>query len=118
MFPGAKVHPPPKDHQGFEVADGKRLRHEGYVYTDVRTVEGKSGTVRWKNGKVAMPILSTHEIARNKCRLEYDENDGVIRNKDTGDTTKFVQAAGVYFVQLLVPRDIAKKPFQPFAMPG
>ena len=55
-----------------------------------------------------MPILSTHEIARNQRSLEYFEHDGVIKHLDTGDITKFIQAGGVYFVKLLVPKNFPK----------
>ena len=52
-----------------------------------------------------MPTLSTHELARHGHTLEYDEDDGVIRNKATGNTTGFIVAAGVYLVPLLVHKD-------------
>ena len=95
MFPKSKVFPPPKGHKGFEVASGQRISHDGFVYTDVKTAEGEDRTIRWKNAKVAMPILSTHEIARNGSRLEYDEDFGFIHNKKSGTSTKFWQINGV-----------------------
>ena len=57
-----------------------------------------------ENASVAMPILSTHELARNGHKVIYDEHEGYIVNKATGDTTKFLQHSGVYFLQLLVPK--------------
>ena len=42
----------------------------------------------------------------------------MIRHKPTDKTTKFIQAGGVYFAQLLVPKSVASKPFQPFAGQG
>ena len=82
-------------------------------------MEGEDRTIRWKHAKVAMPILSTHELARSGSNLEYDEDEGEIRNKETGATTKFYQAAGVYVVPLLVKKDIlpADKP-QGLGRPG
>ena len=82
-------------------------------------MEGEDRTIRWKNAKVAMPILSTHELARNGSKLEYDEDEGEIRNKETGATPKFYQAAGVYFVPLLVKKELLPddKP-QGFGRPG
>ena len=67
-----------------------------------------------------MPILSTHELARNNHKLEYDEDKGLIRNKTTGETTSFVQRAGVYFIQLFVPKQttIAQIDKSPFGRQG
>ena len=118
IFPGAKIQPPPQGHKGFDVANGQRLRHQGFINTNVKTVEGEDKSITWKHGDVALPILSTHELARNHNRLEYDEDEGWIRNKVTGKTTRFIQAGGVQFAQLLVPKHIAKNPFQPFTRQG
>ena len=46
IFPGASNEPPPAGHKGFEVANGQRLQHQGYVSTTVRTVEGDVRTIR------------------------------------------------------------------------
>ena len=59
-----------------------------------------------EHANVAMPILSTHELARNNHRLEYDEHEGLIRHKPTGRTNKIIQRAGVYFIQLFVPKHV------------
>ena len=42
------------------------------VFTQQR---GKDKTINWKHADVAMPILSTHELARNGHKLEYDEDE-------------------------------------------
>ena len=106
VFPGAARLPPPKGHPGFTVADGKRIPHGGFVKTHVRTAEGKDKIINWKHADVAVQILSTHELARNGHKLEYDEDEGTITNKTTGEVTKFVQRNGVYFLQLFVKRDL------------
>ena len=110
--------PPPKNQPGFHGADSSRIPHLGTIDTDIQTVEGQSGTLRWKNAKVAMPILSTNELARNGHKLEYEEDHGYIINKKTGHRTNFIAAAGVYFVQLLVRNDVAAKIEPPFGRPG
>ena len=71
-----------------------------------------------ENADVEMPILSTHELARHKNKLEYDEHEGIIRNKETGETTKFVQRAGVYFVKLFFKKDIVADQASDFGRPG
>ena len=58
-----------------------------------------------ENACVAMPILSTHELARNGHKIVYDEDEGYIIHKQTGDVTKFIQHSGVYFLQLFVPKN-------------
>ena len=65
-----------------------------------------------------MPILSTQELARNGNVLIYDEDHGFIINKKTGKITKFIAAAGVYFVQLLVAKNIGADVVPPFHRPG
>ena len=71
-----------------------------------------------ENGNVDLPILSTHELARNGRRLEYDEDDGVIRNKGTGKTNGFIAAGGVYLIALLVPKSITGSQPVGFGRPG
>ena len=65
-----------------------------------------------------MPILSTHELARNGHRIVYDEHEGYIINKQTGEITNFVQANGVQFLQLLVPSATGAKDSRDFGRPG
>ena len=69
-----------------------------------------------------MPTLPTQELERNGHNLNYGEHDGVIRNKRTGEETKFIQQAGVYFLQLMLPKDGAHKcgagPSKDFARHG
>ena len=84
----------------------------------MKTSEGQAGTITWKNAQVAMPILSTHELARNGNRVLYDEDHGYIINKLTGKTTKFIHAAGVYFVQLVVQKDMGAQLEAPLGRPG
>lgn len=60
----------------------------------------------------------THQPTRNNHRCEYDEDDGVIRDKSTDETIIIYQAGGVYFAPLLVKRDIAVGFTQGFGRPG
>jgi hypothetical protein len=106
FFPNSSIIPPPRDHKGFTVADGSRIPHGGFVHTNVTTHEGENKTIRWKNAKVALPILSTHELARNGSKLEYGEDDGAIINTEANKITKFYHTAGVYVVPLLVKKEL------------
>ena len=118
VFPGAKVQPPPPDHPGFQGADKSRIPHLGTLDTVVRTDEGIEGSIKWKNARVAMPILSTHELARRGNKAEYEEDHCYIINKKTGQRTKFFQRDGVYFLELLVHSDVAPHSQVPFGRPG
>ena len=118
VFPGAPVAPPPKGHKGFSGAGGERIEHKGTIETAITTMEGTNGCIKWKNANVAMPILSTQELARNGNMLVYDEDHGFIINKKTGQLTKFIAAAGVYFVQLRVRKDVGAELQPPFQGPG
>ena len=70
------------------------------------------------NASVAMPILSTHELAKNGHRLEYDEDYGYIVNKQTGEKTRFIQRDGVYFLPLLMPKSTGATEDVGFARQG
>ena len=65
-----------------------------------------------------MPIISTHELGRNKHKLKYGEHDGLIRNLVTGEETKFIQRAGVYFIKLFFKKDEVGNPSLGFARQG
>ena len=106
FFPNSSIIPPPRDHTGFTVADGSRIPHCGFVQTHVTTHDGENKTIRWNVANAALPIISTHELARNGTNLDYDEHDGPIINKETKHITNFDQTAGVYVVHLLVKHDL------------
>ena len=84
----------------------------------MKTREGEDRIIVWENAKVAMPILSTHELARNGKQVLYDEDHGVIIDKKTGKTSKVIAAAGVYFIQLFVSKDLGVQLEPPFGRPG
>ena len=65
-----------------------------------------------------MPILSTHELAVNKNKLEYDLDEGWIHHKPTGRRTHFVQRLGVYFVQLFFKKNLTGGLEMDFQGPG
>ena len=108
----------PANHRGWAGANGSRIPHTGFVTTPCRTKEGDSKIITWKNADVDLPILSTHELAKNGHCLEYDEDAGVIRNKTTGKTNGFISQGDVYWIALLVPKSIAGNKPQGFGRPG
>ena len=107
-LPGAKIRRAPRGARGFQTADGKTIPDKGSAITPMRTVEGLERCVHWKNADVALPILSTNLIAQNNAELRYREKDGTIHHLDTGDTTDFIAASGVYFLKIYLPKDITK----------
>ena len=106
FFPKAKVNRPKPGSRGFTVASGAKIEDLGTVETPCKTAEGISTSITWRNANVAMPILSTHEIAAKRNSLQYEEDGGTITNLDTRQETKFIQQNGVYFVKLLIPKSI------------
>ena len=92
------------------MASGSNIPDLGTTVIPARTQEGLNTSIRWKNAKVAMPMLSTHEIARNKTSLEYFEDGGQIGCRNEHKViAKFIQAAGVYFQKIYGPRSVAGK---------
>ena len=63
-----------------------------------------------EDADVAMPSLSTHELARNKRRVCYDEDSGEILHPDGNDPSKLLGAHGVYFMNMLIPKVYFEKP--------
>ena len=96
FFPGAKIVKPAPGAPGFKAANDSVIEDKGTFETPIRTDEGLDFHVKWKNADVAMPILSTHEIAKGNRSLEYFEHDGNIHHLESVDVTKFVEGGGVY----------------------
>ena len=110
----------PKGHEGFKAANGTRIPHGGFVSTTVKFQEGNSRDIQWNNAQVDMPILSTKKLNKDGGRLIYDEDEGWIVNKRSGDANHFISAVGVYFCNLLLPKELlgAQPPSQGFRLPG
>ena len=66
------------------------------------------------------PGLSTHEPAKNGSTLAYDETEGHAINKETGHRNRFIAAAGTYFMQLVLPKNVfaADLNIKDFGRPG
>ena len=79
------------------------MPHGGFVTTEVKFEKGNQRTIRWNNADVDMPILSTKELNRENGRLIFDEDEGWILNRTTGDSNHFISAAGVYFCKMYNP---------------
>ena len=120
LLPKAQEQPPPKGHKGVKVGNGVTVRHGGFATTDVKVEEGNHREIRWHNAEVVMHSLSTKELNRENGRLIYDENEGWIMNKLTGDSNHFISAAGVYFCKLYLPKKLfgSDIPSAVFGRPG
>ena len=81
--------------KGFRAANGQIIPHGGLVATEVKFEEGNTTKLEWNNANVEMPILSTKKLNRDGGRTIYDEEEGWILNKLTGDSNHFISAAGV-----------------------
>ena len=60
-----------------------------------------------KNGKQA-PTFSINQVARDKHRIIVDEDEGVIIHKPTGARIPFIMRNGVYFINMRVPKALAR----------
>ena len=70
---------------------------------DFRTQEGHLKGIIFKNANVSFPILSTGRIADNNNKVWYDRNGGDIVNLDSGETSRFIRAMGVYWIKMILP---------------
>ena len=73
-----------------------------------KSQEGHNGAVLWKNADVALPILSTQELARNGRRLDYGEHGGSITIPMEDKDMNFIAAHGVYWLKMLIPKHYVK----------
>ena len=105
-LPNAKKQKPPPGHKGFKAANGEIIPHGGFVSTDVRFKEGNGRTLEWNNAKVEMPILSTKKLNKDGGRTVYDEDEGWILNKLTGDSNHFIGALWCVLLQALPAKAI------------
>ena len=121
VFPGAHVDKPPEDHKGFTCAGGTTIPHKGTTVVPFKSTEGNSAAVKWKNAEVAMPILSTHELARNGRSVEYQELGGKVKDPKNNASMNFIMAHDVYFMKMLIPKAYTEPPRsadQDFGRPG
>ena len=58
---------------------------------------------------MAMPILSTKKLAKGNKGVWYHEKGGSIVDLDNAAKSDFVEAGGVHFIKLLVPRGVTAK---------
>ena len=73
-------------------------------HTRVRTAEGSVCNVVFQCADVDMPVLSTRKLCQSGHEVLYRENDGLIIDVKTGQTTRFIQRGGVYYLKLKVLR--------------
>ena len=52
--------------------------------------------------EVELPILSARKIVKNKNDVGFTQQGGTIQNQVAGQTTKFYEHDGVYFLKLTI----------------
>ena len=75
---------------------------KGEKHTRIRTSEGSICNVTFQCADVDMPVLSTRKLCESGHEVLYKHNGGLIIDTKTGQTTKFVMRAGVYYLKLRV----------------
>ena len=109
VLPGAKITQPAKGAPAFKTANGGTVPNLGSTVVPFVTQEGQHKQVHWTHADVAMPIRSTHELARNDGELRYREDSGKIVNLLSNEETAFISAGWVYFLKMMVPKKFTTK---------
>ena len=107
-FPGSELEKSKFQGTKYMAANKSEIVNEGEMTIKARTAEGHSVRIPFQSAKVGMPILSVALLAK-----EYDsvfrQDDGDLVHRTTGKKVGFVKKAGVYFIQLMVPRRVASQ---------
>lgn len=103
-FPGATVDAPAPGATGFKCANNEVVADKGSATVPFKTAEGLKHMCKWRNAKLAMPIISTGQLARNGKHLLNNEDDGYMLHANSQHTSRFVGAHGVYVLQMRVPK--------------
>ena len=86
----------------FVTATGQVVPNKGEKHTRIRTSEGSICNVTFQCADVDMPVLSTRKLCESGHEVLYKHNGGLTIDTKTGQTTKFVMRAGVYYLKLRV----------------
>ena len=107
-FPGAKLVPSDASKRGqqYANANGTLFSGNGQFSIECTTAEGHRREFTFQNAQVAMPILSTGQIADQGNVIYYDQYGGHIINLTSGEQSRFIRRQGVYFIELRVNSDL------------
>ena len=81
------------------------------------TVAGDKLTIEWRHADVEMPILSTNRLSQGGKGLWYHEKGGSIVNPHQCTKSDIIEANGVNFIKLLVPKSMTQKGHPPPTCP-
>ena len=106
-FPGARLQKGDRHGAKYTAANGSEMEDEGAMTITALTEEGAQASIVFQsNSQVGMPILSVAKLG-----LQHDaffrETDGELVHRASGQRTKFVKRAGVYFLRLMVKKSVA-----------
>ena len=88
----------------FVTATGEVVENKGEKRVRVQTTEGSVCNITFQCADVDMAVLSTRKLCQSGHEVLYQENGGLIIDTKSGQTTRFVQRGGVYYVKLRVLR--------------
>ena len=109
VLPGAKIRKPDADAPEFRTACGGTVKDLGAADVPFVSAEGNDHPIRWRNAKVAMPILSTQLLAKDNGELRYQVETGQIINVQTSKETHFIGSSGVYFQKMFIHKKYTQK---------
>ena len=88
----------------FVTATGEVVPNLGTKNTKVNTSEGSTCNITFQCAEEDMPVLSTRKLCEAGHEVLYTNNGGLVIDTKRGQTTRFIQRAGVYYLKLHVLR--------------
>ena len=107
-FPGAKLREAAHVIK-MTTATNEEITSGGEVVVPARTQEGHTVTTVFQDADVDMPILSVAVLSASGpmgSDVRFKKHDGYIEDIATGKRCKFIKRQGVYFIKLLVPKNL------------
>ena len=115
-FPGAKLRKTSHVVK-MTTATSEEIVSGGEVVVAAKTQEGHNVTTVFQDADVDLPILSVAVLSDSSklgSDVRFKRNDGYIEDIATGKRCNFIKRQGVYFIKLLVPKDLLEENEQDF----
>ena len=100
-------------------AGGHKLVNKGRCVVNA-TADDQAFPVAFKDMETELPILSVRKMVKRQNDVQFGDEGGFIRNRESGKQIPFFEHEGVYFLKLKVahPKDNGQQPDLGFAWPG
>ena len=105
-FPGSVVTQGKHFGKKYKAANDGDIVNEGEMLIRAKTEEGRRAQVCFQNAKVGMPIMSIAKLGQEHD-TRFGQHGGELTHRSSRKVTKFIKRAGVYFLKLMVHKDVA-----------